>query len=302
MAINKPEISAVVCSYNRDKFILGALNSLSNQSLPKEEYEIVIVNNNSNDKTEFLSLKFIKNHSELNIKYVVEHNQGLSFARNRGINEASSEIIFFIDDDGIASENFLAEAVKFFKDNIDISAVGGKVIPIYETGSEPKWLSKYLWGLVTKVDYGDNIRLFPGNKYPAGCNMVFRKNDLVEVGLFNTDLKLRSDDKYIFGKFREHRKKFLYLPGLVVHHHIDAARVQPSSVKRISYVVGASERARLKNYGLLSNLLKIGEYKIKFAAALILAFGFLFKGELSKAEYIIKNRWWTLLGYFKKSY
>lgn len=302
MAKNKLEISAVICSYNRDKFILGALNSLADQSLPKDEYEIVIVNNNSTDSTEVLSLEFMKDHPEFNIKYFVEKNQGLSFARNRGIKEASSEIVFFIDDDGVASKNYLAEAVNFFKNNSNISAAGGKVIPIYETGKEPEWLSKYLWGLVTKVDYGDVPRFFPGNKYPAGCNMVFRKNELIEVGLFNTDLKLRSDDKYIFGKFREHNKKFLYVPELIVHHHIDNSRVQPASVKRISTIVGASERARLKNHGALSNLIKICEYKFKFVAALILAVRFLFMGESSKAEYIIKNRWWTLLGYFKKSY
>lgn len=302
MAKNKLEISAVICSYNRDKFILGALNSLADQSLPKEEYEIVIVNNNSTDTTEALSLEFINSHPELNVKYVVEKNQGLSYARNRGINEASSEIIFFIDDDGVASNNYLAEAVNFFKNNIGISAAGGKVIPIYETGNEPEWLSKYLWGLVTKVDYGDVTRLFPGKKYPAGCNMVFRKNDLIEVGFFNTDLKLRSDDKYIFGKFREHNKKFLYVPKLIVHHHIDESRVQPASVKRISTVVGASERARLKYHGVFPNLQKICEYKFKFVASLILAIGFLFLGEASKAEYIIKNRWWTLIGFFKKSY
>ena len=176
--------------------------------------------------------------------------------------------------------------------------MGGKVIPVYETGEEPKWLSKHLWGLVTKVDWGDTTRKYPAGKYPAGCSMIFRKAIFDEIGMFNTNLYLRSDDKYIFSQLQAAKKLFLYHPELTVKHHIDAYRVTLESAKKISLTVGGSERVRLQNAGISKNIIKIIEYSLKLVAAVIIAIGFLLKFQFKKAEYIIRNRWYTLLGYF----
>lgn len=295
----KTEISVIICTYNREKFLPKALASLTEQTVGPNVYEIVIVNNNSTDNTEQISKEFIATHPELNIKYVVETQKGLSSARNRGIIESSSELIAFIDDDAEVEKNYLETAINFFNEHPTVSAMGGKVIPIYETGKEPEWLSLPLWGLVTKVDWGNKTRRYPPSKYPAGCSMVFQKTVFDKVGMFNTNLHLRSDDKYIFRQLEKFNKDFLYFPKLVVRHNIDAYRVTLESVKKISLIVGASERARLKNAGVLKNIKKIIEYKLKLIAAIIIAIYFLFRFEFKKAEYIIRNRWYTLIGYFK---
>jgi GT2 family glycosyltransferase len=226
----------------------------------------------------------------------------LSFARNTGILESTGELIAFIDDDAIAEPQFIENAVKFMDADKSVDAIGGKVDPVYNHG-EPVWLSKYLWGLVTKTDLGNNVREFPKNtypKYPAGCNMIFRRFLFGEVGMFNTDLKLRSDDKYIFLELFKYKKKIMYVPTVNVKHHIDDYRLTPEFIKKLSLIVGNSERVRLRNAGLLKNLEKIAEYKFKFFAALILAAGFAFGFEFQKAFYLVKNRWYVLLGFFKK--
>ncbi len=296
----KPRISIIICTYNREKFLPKALASLVNQTIPKNEYEIVIVNNNSTDNTEQICKEFIAHNSALNVKYVVEKQKGLSAARNRGIIESSSDLFAFIDDDAEVENNYLETAIEFFNQYPTVSAMGGKVIPVYETGKEPSWLSPPLWGLVTKVDWGNKIRKYPPSKYPAGCSMVFRKSVFNHTGMFNTDLNLRSDDKYIFRQLEKFGMEFLYYPKLVVKHNIDAYRVKLESVKKISLIVGASERMRLKNAGLLINFKKVAEYKLKLFAALVIALYFSFKFQFKKAEYIIRNRWYTLIGYFKK--
>ena len=191
----KTEISVIICTYNREKFLPKALASLTEQTVGPNVYEIVIVNNNSTDNTEQISKEFIATHPELNIKYVVETQKGLSSARNRGIIESSSELIAFIDDDAEVEKNYLETAINFFNEHPTVSAMGGKVIPLYETGKEPEWLSLPLWGLVTKVDWGNKTRRYPPSKYPAGCSMVFQKTVFDKVGMFNTNLHLRSDDK-----------------------------------------------------------------------------------------------------------
>lgn len=296
---HQTKISIIICTYNREKFLPKALASLTEQTIDSKDYEIVIVNNNSSDSTEQISKEFIVNHPGLNIKYVVETKRGLSSARNRGINESSSDLIVFIDDDAEVEKNYLETAIRFFEENSNVSAMGGKVIPIYETRKEPEWLSLPLWGLVTKVDWGNKTRKYPPSKYPAGCSMVFQKSVFDKVGMFNTDLHLRSDDKYIFRQLEKFNKEFLYYPKLVVRHNIDTYRVTLESVKKISLIVGASERARLKNAGLIINIKKVIEYKLKLIAAVIIAIYFLFRLEFKKAEYIIRNRWYTLIGYFK---
>lgn len=297
---NNPKISVIICTYNREKYLPTALKSLIKQTIEPKDYEIIIVNNNSTDNTEEISIRFIEDNPQLNIKYVVEKQKGLSVARNRGILESSGEIIVFIDDDAEVTENYLEEAIKFFNDYPDIDAMGGKIIPKYESGKEPKWMSIYLWGLVTKCDWGDKIRKYPFSKYPPGCSMTFRKKIFDEVGMFNSNLLLRCDDKYIFRQLDYYNKKYLYNPKFVVYHHIDKNRLSLESIKKISQIVGASERIRLANSSLIKKLLKIIEYIFKLIAAFIISVYYLIKFDFSKGIYLIKNRWYTLIGYFKK--
>lgn len=173
-----PKISVIICTYNREKFLPGALNSLAHQTLNPDDYEIIIINNNSTDSTELISKNFVDENPLLNIKYFIETQKGLSAARNRGIKESSAELIVFIDDDAEVTENYLQTAIDFFDRFSDIDSMGGKIIPIYENDKEPEWLSEYLWGLVTKCDWGDKVRSYPYSKYPPGCSMAFRKKSI----------------------------------------------------------------------------------------------------------------------------
>src|SRR6185295_19406533 len=100
MSVDKePSISVIICTYNRDKFIGEALTCLAKQTLPAENFEIIVVDNRSTDNTAAIAKKFIADHQELRARYVMEPHKGLSFARNRGIAEARASIITFIDDD-----------------------------------------------------------------------------------------------------------------------------------------------------------------------------------------------------------
>jgi glycosyltransferase involved in cell wall biosynthesis len=100
MPVNKePAISVVICTYNREKFIGEALNCLAKQTLQREQFEIIVVDNRSTDNTAAIVKKFISDHPELQVRYTMEPNKGLSFARNRGMQEARASIITYIDDD-----------------------------------------------------------------------------------------------------------------------------------------------------------------------------------------------------------
>ena len=95
-------ISIVICTYNRQDYLPKCLMHLKNQNCRSEDFEIILINNNSTDQTEQICQGFLKENPDLNVNYFVEINPGLSFARNRGIKEAKGSIICFIDDDGFA--------------------------------------------------------------------------------------------------------------------------------------------------------------------------------------------------------
>ena len=115
-------ISLVICTYNRAKFIGEALDSIAKQTLSPALFELIIVNNNCTDNTEEICKRFIAQYPNLDINYVIETNQGLSFARNRGIAESKNPIITYVDDDAYAKADFLERIYNFFSSNQD--AVG----------------------------------------------------------------------------------------------------------------------------------------------------------------------------------
>src|SRR6187551_33999 len=191
MPVNKePSISVIICTYNRDKFIGEALNCLAKQTLPTGNFEIIVVDNRSTDNTASIAKKFIADHPELQARYVMEPNKGLSFARNRGIQEARASIVTYIDDDAEVTPHFLESIVSFLQANSSVVGVGGKVIPKYSESGEPKWISKYL----------------------KGCNMTYTKEILQKAGGFNNELTFRSDDKYIFHQVTKISDNVYYVP------------------------------------------------------------------------------------------
>lgn len=295
-------LSIVICSYNRDKYLPEALNSLTKQDLATEKFEIIIINNNSTDKTEEISLKFKSDNPQLNIIYDIEKNQGLSYARNLGIKLSRGKYISFIDDDGIAESDYASNIIKCFENNPMFDSLGGKVLPIYFSGHEPVWMSKYIQGIVSKVDYGDKSGPFVKNKYPVGCNMAFRKEVFEELGGFNVDLTIRNDDKYMFLKLRKNNKTIFYAHNVVVHHYMDQFRTEDWYIKKLSIQIGATERVRLKQESLIETIIKPFEYSFKFLAAIILGFNFIIKSKIPKARYLIWIRWLVLIGYFKSKY
>ncbi len=295
------KVSVVICTYNREQFLPECLDHLKNQTAAPEAFEIVLINNNSSDRTEEICLKFKDENPHLNVVYVLEPNPGLSHARNCGIKNATGDIVCFIDDDGFAIPEYVSIISEVASDTkyANYISFGGKVIPRYGTGSEPKWISTYVDGLVSKVDLGEERKPFD-KKYPAGCNMIFRKEFFEEYGGFNVDLHTRSDEKFVFNKLKKAGLTTLYIPELKVEHYIDAYRLEKSFIVRLSKIIGQSEAIRIKDFGGAAKFKKAIEYLFKLGASFVIALGFLFKGQMAKANYVILVRWNVLKGLFIK--
>jgi len=291
------KLSVIICTYNRAEFLVNALASLSNQLIANELFEVVVINNNSNDNTEEISKQFERNNPNINFQYVIEQKQGLSHARNKGIEVAIGEYLSFIDDDAIALPDYAGSIVEAFEKYKDYVAVGGKVIPFYDEGTEIKWLSKYIWGMVAKIDLGDEIKAF-NHKYPAGCNMAFRKNVFDTIGNFDIELANRCDDRYIFTQIANNKLPVLYYPKAAVNHYIPNQRVTEEGIIKLSKLNG-SEHRKLLRKSKLKLTLKFFDYLVKLGISLVLAFLFLLKGEPAKTK-IVKIMYYSLIGFISK--
>jgi len=297
------KISLVICTYNRDKYLPKALQSIKQQTIDKDLYELIVVDNNSTDNTAAIVNEFTAENAEINCRYCFEGQKGLSFARNRGIKEAAFDIITYTDDDALLQPEYLQHMSDFFTAHPEAAGVGGKVIPQYEDGKEPVWMSRYLNGFVGKVDYGNEIIMYDEKmKYPAGCNMTYKKDILIKAGGFNNDLTFRSDDKYIFYKVKAISTAIYYNPFTWLYHIIDDARLQKTSFEKLFLKTGNEEKKRLLSEKNTSGLVsKFLGYCIKLMASLLIFLKFLITGQYLKGKYLVLAQWYSLKGFMAKN-
>ncbi len=298
-----PQISLVICTYNRCRYLPETLASLTKQTLLPALYEIIIVDNASTDDTAGICKTFIQQHAHMPVRYCYEAKKGLSAARNRGMNEALSLIVNYVDDDVILPADYLRQMLEFFIQHPQAQGAGGKVIPKYESGTEPVWMNKYLNGFVGKVDYGDAIRKFEKPmKYPVGCNMAYKKNMLLQAGGFNEALQFRSDDKYIFQQVHKYSSEIFYVPAACLQHYIDKHRLELSNFKTLFLKTGNEEKKRVKAEQGIPGVFRKGiEFSVKTIAAGGLYFIFLLNGQPAKGKYVWLSQYCTLKGFFKKA-
>ena len=101
------KLSIVVATYNRSQSLLRTLRSVVGQPAPAEQWECVVVNNNSTDDTEAVFADFAAAHPTFDLKIVTETKQGLSNARNCGIAASVGEYIAIVDDDETLEDTFV---------------------------------------------------------------------------------------------------------------------------------------------------------------------------------------------------
>lgn len=269
-------LSIIICTYNRDQFLYDALRHVAVNDFPTEEYEIVLVNNNSTDTTESECQRFAADFPQVQFRYFVETKQGLSHARNRGIDESHGDVLVFLDDDSFVKPEYLSNLKNQLEKHPEAMAFGGKISPLFETGETPQWLCKWTYSWVSAIDKGENVVPFEGNSYPIGANMGFRKACLEQCGNFNTELGrskknlMAGEEKDLFNRLKEKNMPILYFPDIQVEHVIPPKRTTRDYIVRMGQGVGMSERLRCLKIGKKALWKRYFSECIKWAASLVL--------------------------------
>ncbi|MBD0288722.1 MAG: glycosyltransferase family 2 protein, partial [Flavisolibacter sp.] len=245
-----PKISVIICSYNREDYIIAAIESLYQQTLSKDQFEVLVVDNNSIDNTGELVQEYMHTHEGFHLHYLTESRQGASFARNTGAAFAKAPLLCFMDDDAIAEKDFLQRTVIFFENHPDAIGLGGRIIPRY-IPAEPGWMSYYVSSLVGNFDYSDSVTVFKPGKYPLESNMVVRKEAFDAIGGFNTELpgvkgtlRIGGEGKDFFLRLQQNGAKIYYDPAIIVHHVVEVKKLTPHYMYRIASGIGRGERVR----------------------------------------------------------
>ncbi len=290
------KISVVICTYNRSAYIQDAMESLYQQTLYKDAYEVIVVNNNSTDNTREICEAFIQSHPDAHFYYYNESRQGASYARNTGATYAASPLLCFMDDDAIADKDYLERIADFFEQHPDAGGLGGRIIPKY-IPAEPKWMSHFVSSLVGHFHYSEEVSVFAANKYPLESNMIIRKADFDAISGFNTalpgvvgTLRIGGEGKDFFFRLKELGRTIYYDPAIRVQHVVETAKLTREYMYRIASGIGRGERVRTKQKNEWAFYKKIIEYIFKLGASFVLGIKYTMQGNPSKAWPVIYFR------------
>jgi glycosyltransferase involved in cell wall biosynthesis len=225
-----PQISAIICTHNRAQYLGAAIDSLLSQDFT-EDYEVIVVDNASSDRTrEVIETRL----SHPRLRYIHESVLGLSVARNTGAKQALSPILAYLDDDAVASSQWLQVLHGAYQNSEKLAIAGGKVTLLWADGIEaPRWLSPGLAGNLGAYDLGDAIVYIdrPGLT-PRGLNYSIRQSFLEQIGGFDVNLGrvgknlLSNEELVMTEQALALGWQVAYLPTATVAHNVAPERVQ----------------------------------------------------------------------------
>lgn len=252
-------ISIIIATYNRADLLAETLESLAahlQDARGCEVADVIVVNNNSSDATAEVATGFGARIQAL--KVVLETNQGLSYARNRGIEEATGDLIVFLDDDVDLGPDWLLRLVQPFADDEKVAATGSRVLP-HGTGALPDWLPRQYAYLASVFDPADRQCEVES---VMGASFAIRKADAQRFGMFNVALGrkggklLGGEEIELFKKLRDAGMKVVFVPESVVFHKIQS-KLNRDYIRDYAYWLGVSEALiDRKLYGRAKHFLK----------------------------------------------
>lgn len=288
-------ISFIICTYNRDKYIYECLSRLA-KNTAQAGWEIVLVNNNSTDHTSAECARFANDYPNADYHYFVETQQGLSFARNRGIQEAKGDWLVFLDDDAMVGVDYIAHLQQHLSTHPEAGAFGGQIEPFFE-GETPDWLNPWSMSFVSALDMGKQTKVFPKGSYPIGANMGISRETVEKSGMFNTALGrignnlMGGEEKDIFNRIRQLNIPICYFPNIPVRHCIPPKRTTKAFIAQLGYGVGMSEHLRTRHIGTTAYCKRLFMELVKWGGTFVLWCHYTIQGHRPKGDILVRFRY-----------
>jgi glucosyl-dolichyl phosphate glucuronosyltransferase len=244
-----PSCSIVIASYNRADMLAETLASL-HAHLQKigalDAVQLVLIDNNSPDRTPEVLAEWQPRFPQC--VHRRETQQGLSYARNAGLEASTGDVVVFLDDDVELHDDWLPALLQPFTD-AKVAAVGGKVLA-YGSSELPDWLPREYGYLVSVFDPFDSPR---ETDKVMGANFALRARVVRQVGAFDPALGrkgsklLGGEEVDLFNRIRAAGGVVWYTPHAIVFHKI-ANKLRKEYIVDYAYWLGVSE-AHLEQHG-----------------------------------------------------
>lgn len=175
------KISVIIPAYNEEDYIAKTLQSVE-ENVFSDLFEIIVVNNASTDATAEIAGRF------KNVQVVYEPRKGLTRARQAGLNAAKGDILACIDADSLVPKNWFETITSEFNADPGLVFLSGPYI-YYDLSAGKRWAIKWLYyRMLARVVY-----FFTGYM-ASGGNMVAKKEALLKVGGFDTNIEFYGED------------------------------------------------------------------------------------------------------------
>mgnify|MGYP001816732315 CR=1 FL=1 len=244
------DLTVLICTHNRSRLLLRALNSLNQAQRPENcHIDIMVIANACTDDTVDILNNYISQTSEkrwIPLAWLTESTPGKSHALNRAISKLHSEMVAFVDDDHRVDTAYLKSICNAALANPETALFCGRILPDWN-GSEPSWVHDSgpyrIYPLpIPRQDHGEHIRpIGLEGPIPGGGNLFLRKEIFEHVGTFNTEMGPqrhtlgRGEDTDFVLRALNAGEQLLYIPYVTQYHYVDPARLKLRYLLKKSY-------------------------------------------------------------------
>lgn len=245
--------SVILCTYNRRNFVLATLTTLRRQTIPYSDYEVIVVDNGSQDGT----LQAVKAYMQTNetrpqepeeswsVRCFKEPRNGLAYARNAGLLVASGSIVVFVDDDTLVDPHMLQSLWDAYQ-GTGADAIGMRV-GIHWDMTSPHWMvPELLSALGYFSPHSEQCQLEPPDNF-ASCAFSVKREVLHAISFFSPFLSKREnlpasvEVADLCQRLRRAGYTLWYEPRALVMHRATSARLRRAYFVGRAYWQGRSE-------------------------------------------------------------
>ena len=248
-------ITVALCTHNHRDRLLKTLANLRTLDLPSRPSELLIIDNASSDGTSDLLANRDNLRSDWPTRVVREMKLGLSNARNRAIEDAAGEYIFFMDDDETPGRQWLTsyeQAIVAYRPD----ALGGRIDVLFEDGDRPAWVTDEILGFLGKLDHGGEERVLTDRSTPIyGGNFGFRRELFARIGNFDARLgrlgtkNIGGEDTEIYRRMHDMGCTVVWVPDAVIYHRIQSDKLRRGYFIDLHFRQGRVEGRRKRDTG-----------------------------------------------------
>jgi glycosyltransferase involved in cell wall biosynthesis len=204
-------------------------------------WEVIVIDNNSSDRTPEVVKDYQKKFTQCDLKYFLESQQGLTFARLKAINEAKGKFVAFLDDDNLATPDWILQSYNFGEEHSLAGAWSGQIHGDFEV--KPPDNFSQIQAFLAVREHGQKPYIFDAInlKLPPGAALVIRKQAWLESVPQNLVFKGRLGNLMVAGEDTEvllhlHKSgwEIWYNPKMEIYHKIPHWRLEKNYLLKIA--------------------------------------------------------------------